>query len=312
MILVVGSTGLLGGSIAGRLLEGRHRVRILVRPGSQYQALAESGAEAVFGDLKDPASLLAACQRVDTVITTANSALRGGADTVETLDRQGNRNLIEAAQAAGVRHFIFISALGASEQSDIDLMRAKAETERYLRAGGMRYTILQPNAFLDIWVPMLVGSAVQAGQPVTLVGEGRRKHSMIAVADVAACTIACVKNRDVLDQTIPLGGPAAVSWRDIVAASERAVGRRLEVRYLRPGEPIPGFPEVVSNLAASLETYDSPVPMEETASTLGVRLTPVEEFVGELFRPPAREPEDRSGAAARQSDARRATDPARA
>lgn len=299
MILVVGSTGVLGGVIVRRLLERGLRLRILVRPGSNHIGLAESGAEPAFGDLKEPGSLRSACQGADTVITTANSALRGGADTVETVDRQGNRDLIEAAQAAGVQHFIFISALGASEQSGIDLMRAKAETERYLRSSGMRYTILQPNAFMDIWIPMLVGSAVQAGHPITLVGEGRRRHSMIAVADVAAFTIACVGNKDVLDQTIPLGGPAAVSWRDIVAACERAVGHPLETRHLQPGEPIPGLPDLVSQLAAGLESYDSPVPMEQTASGLGVRQIPMEAFVTELLRQPARVPEDRSAGAAR-------------
>jgi uncharacterized protein YbjT (DUF2867 family) len=288
VILVVGSTGVLGGMIARRLLERGLPLRILVRRGSGHAGLVESGAEPAFGDLKDPGSLRAACQGVDTVITTANSALRGGADTVETVDRQGNRNLIDAAQAAGVQHFIFISALGVSEQSDIEFMRAKAETERYLRSSGMRYTILQPNGFMDVWIPMLVGSAVQAGQPVTLVGEGRRKHSMIAVADVAAFTTACVGNKDVLDQTIPLGGPAAVSWRDIVAACERAVGHPLEIRFLPPGEPIPGMPAVVSQLAAGLEGYDSPVPMEQTASALGVQPTPMEEFVTELLVPAER------------------------
>jgi NADH dehydrogenase len=312
MILVVGSTGVLGGMIARRLLERGLPVRILVRPGSRHAELVESGAEPALGDLKDAGSLRAACQGVDTVITTANSALRGGADTVETVDRQGNRNLIDVAHAAGVQRFIFISALGVSEQCDIDFLCAKAETERYLRSSGMRYTILQPNVFMDVWIPMLVGSAVQAGQPVTLVGEGHRKHSMIAVADVAAFTTACVGNKDVLDQSIPLGGPEAVSWRDIVTASGRAVGHRLEVRYLRPGEPIPGLPEVVSQLAATLDSYDSPVPMDQTASALEVRMTPMEEFVVEMFRRPARVPEDRSAAAARQSDARRATDPARA
>ena len=288
MILVVGGTGLLGGMIARRLLEQGHSVRTLVRPGSSYETLADSGAELTFGDLKNPDSLQAACLGIDTVITTANSAHRGGADTVETLDRLGNRNLVEVAEAAGVRHFIFISALGASEESNIPLMRAKAETERYLRWSGMRYTVLQPNMFMDIWIPMLVGNAVQAGQPVTLVGEGRRKHSMIAVADVAAFTVACVGSRDVLDRTIPLGGPKAVSWLDVMAACERVVGHPIEIRHIRPGEPMPGLPDVVPQLAAGLETYDSPVPMEETASTLGVRLTPVEEFVTELLAPAVR------------------------
>jgi len=288
MILVVGSTGFLGGLIARRLLEQGHSVRTMVRPGSSYEALAGSGAEPVFGDLKDPDSLQTACRGIDTVITTANSAHRGGADTVETLDRMGNRNLIEAAEAAGVRHFIFVSALGASEESNIPLMRAKAETERYLRWSGMRYTVLQPNMFMDVWIPMLVGNAVQAGQPVTLVGEGRRKHSMIAVADVAAFTVACVGSRNVLDQIIPLGGPAAVSWRDVVATCERVVGHPIEIRFIPPGAPMPGLPDVVPQLAAGLETYDSPVPMEEIASTLNIRLTPLEEFVAEMLVPAAR------------------------
>jgi len=73
MILVVGSTGLVGGMIIRRLLEQRTDVRILVRPGSDYQPLVEAGAQPVEGDLKNPASLAAACAGVETVITTASS-----------------------------------------------------------------------------------------------------------------------------------------------------------------------------------------------------------------------------------------------
>jgi NADH dehydrogenase len=225
MILVVGSTGLLGGMIARSLLEKGHSVRILVRPGSSYAGLVQLGAEPILGDLKEPSSLSAACRGVDTVITTANSALRGGGDTTETVDRRGNRNLIDAAEAAGVRHFIFISALGVSDESPVDFMRAKAETERYLRDSGMEYTILQPNVFLDVWIPLLIGTAVEAGEPVTLVREGRRRHSMIAAADVAAFTVACVSNPTAVDRTIPLGGPEPVSWRDIVGACDPGAAR---------------------------------------------------------------------------------------
>jgi len=288
MILVVGSTGVLGGMIARLLLEQGLSVRILVRPDSSYAGLVELGAEPIFGDLKEPDSLGAACRGVDTLVTTANSALRGGADTVETVDRKGNRNLIDAARTASVQHFIFVSALGVSEESGMDFMRAKAETERYLRDSGMGYTILQPNAFMDTWIPLLVSSAVQAGQPVTLVGEGRRRHSMIAAADVAAFTIACAENKATLNRSIPLGGPEAVSWRDILAACERALGHPLEVRRLALGESIPGLPDLVSQFAAALESYDSPLEMAQIASALGVRLTPVEDFVTELLAPAGR------------------------
>jgi uncharacterized protein YbjT (DUF2867 family) len=283
MILVVGSTGLLGGMIARSLLEQGLSVRILVRPGSSYAGLVEMGAEPAFGDLKEPHSLTAACRAVDTVITTANSALRGRGDTIESVDRRGNQNLIDAAKAAGVRHFIFVSALGVSEQSPVDMLRAKAETERYLRDSGMEYTILQPNVFLDVWIPLLIGTAVEAGQPVTLVGEGRRRHSMIAVADVAAFTVATVSNPTAINRTILLGGPEPVSWRDIVAACERALGHSLEVRWVAPGEPIPGLPEIVGPLAATLETYDSPLDMTGTAAAFRVRPTSLEECATKVF-----------------------------
>nr|PZN90993.1 MAG: hypothetical protein DIU52_05850 [bacterium] len=85
VILVAGATGQLGGLIARRLLARGEVVRILVRPGSDDQPLVELGAQPMFGDLKDPPSLAAACQGVSVVLTTADSAARGGADTVETV-----------------------------------------------------------------------------------------------------------------------------------------------------------------------------------------------------------------------------------
>src|SRR5690606_259457 len=85
MILVVGATGALGGMIARDLLVRGEAVRVLVRPGSEYGPLLELGAQPVMGDLKDPASLARACAGVGTVISTANSAGRGGADTPDTV-----------------------------------------------------------------------------------------------------------------------------------------------------------------------------------------------------------------------------------
>ena len=77
MILIVGATGNLGGAITRTLLAQGLPVRILARSQSNYQPLVDEGAQVVLGDLKERGSLDAACQGVDTVITTANSAARG-------------------------------------------------------------------------------------------------------------------------------------------------------------------------------------------------------------------------------------------
>lgn len=129
MILMVGATGMLGGMITRQLLEQGQDVRILVRPGSNYQPLVEAGAQPVTGDLKDPASLREAVQGVDTVVTTANSAQRGGDDNVQSVDLEGNRNLVDAAKSAGVKQFVFTSAMGADEQSQVPFLQAKGSTE---------------------------------------------------------------------------------------------------------------------------------------------------------------------------------------
>ena len=63
-----------------------------------------------------------------------------------------------------------------------------------------------------------------------------------------------------------------------MAAYEQAAGRTIPVRSVPPGDPIPGTPEVVWGLAAALESYDSPIPMDETSRTYGAELTSVAEF----------------------------------
>ncbi len=80
---------MLGGAIVRRLLERGNRVRALVRDDAGERALTEAGAETMRGDLKDPASLADACDGISTLITTANSAGRGGEDNVETSNSKG-------------------------------------------------------------------------------------------------------------------------------------------------------------------------------------------------------------------------------
>ena len=279
MILVVGATGQLGGLIARLLLHDRKPVRILARPGTYDGDLVSAGAETVPGDLKDLASLRTATEGVDAVITTANSTARGGDDTLETVDRAGNRNLIETAAAAGVRRFVFMSVLGASPDHPVPLMRAKGETELRLRSSGMVWTVLQPNLFMDKLPQAVVGGPVLAGQPVTLVGEGRRQHSLVAMRDVAAFALAALGRRDAAGQTLAIGGPQAVSMRDLVAAFQQELGREVPVQTVPLGQPVPGMPAIISDLLSALETYDSPLDMTKLAAAYRIRLTTLSDFV---------------------------------
>ncbi len=170
LVLVVGATGDLGGAITRVLLAKGERVRVLVRPPSNYKPMVDAGAEPVFGDLKVRSSLDPACKGAKVLITTANSAKHGGEDNPQSVDLEGNRKLIDAAKAAGVTHFIFVSISGIPPDTQIPLLQAKLATEQYLRASGIPYTIIAPDAFMDFWVVLVVGVPALSGQPVTLIG----------------------------------------------------------------------------------------------------------------------------------------------
>lgn len=279
MILVVGATGLLGGHITRRLLDQGRPVRIVVRQGSDYDGLVTAGAEAAIGDLKDPHSVRAACRGVDAVITTANAIGRDGEDNLESVDHIGNNNLIDAAVAQGVRKFVFTSSLGADPGHPMPLLRTKGLVEQRLRASGMTWTVLQPNFYMDTWIPAIVGGPALTGQPVTLVGDGLRQHSMIAVRDVAHYATAALDHPDAHDQTLRIGGPQPFTWRDVVATFERELGEELSIQTIAPGALIPDVPAVVSELAAVLAGYDSPLDMLELSRTVGVLPTTVASFV---------------------------------
>jgi uncharacterized protein YbjT (DUF2867 family) len=281
MLLIVGATGRLGGAIAKRALGAGHDVRVLVREGSPYEPLVEAGAQAVVGDLKDRGSLERACRGVDAVITTANSAKRGGADSVATVDLAGNASLIDAAAAAGVGHFVFTSLFGADPKSPVPFISAKGKAEERLRASGMAYTILQPDIFMDVWIAAVVDAPLRQHQPVDLIGTGNAKHSFVAERDVAAFATAALCSEKARNATINVGGPRPLSWREIVATYERFLGYPVTVKALAPGSSLPGAPEFVSAMLGMMDTYESPMDMTQTASDFKVQLTPVETYVRE-------------------------------
>jgi NADH dehydrogenase len=184
-----------------------------------------------------------------------------------------------------VRQFVFISTIGADEESLVPVLRAKAGAEAYLHASGLSYTILAANGILDVLLPLLVEEPLRRQRPVTVVGEGRRRHSWIAGRDIAAFAVAVAGHPEALNRRLIIGGPTAISWRDVVAAYEQALGGSIPVRSIAPGEMLPDLPsapelaETLSRLLAVMETYDSPIEMNEMARAFSVRLTPLETFV---------------------------------
>jgi NADH dehydrogenase len=241
--------------------------------------LVEAGAELALGDLKDKESLYPACKGVGTVITTANSMQRGGADNPQTVDLEGNLNLVDAARAAGVKHFVFVSMNIADPKSPVPFAQAKGRAEEYLRSSNIPYTIVAPNAFMEVWFGLAVCKPAMEGLPVTLVGSGKRKHSFISAVDVAEFVIGSVDNPRAINRRLLLGGPEPVSFSDAVEKCEKLLKRKIPIEVAAPGQPIPTLPEALWEAFASFDMFDSPIEMFQLAAEFNIKLTSMKDFM---------------------------------
>ena len=151
MILVTGATGLVGSEVCRRLVVRGKPVKALVRATSdpaKVGKLQNLGVELVQGDVRDLASLEAACRGASAVISTLSSmpfSYQPEVNDIRTTDLEGMMNLIAAAKAAEVSHFIYTSFSGRINL-DFPLRNAKRAVEARLKASGLGYTILRPVA----------------------------------------------------------------------------------------------------------------------------------------------------------------------
>ena len=286
MNLVVGATGFLGSEICRQLIAQGQSVRALVRATAdpaKKAALQSLGVELVAGDLKDAASLAAACNGVAAVISTATAIVsQQPGDSLQAVDLDGQLNLLTAAQAAEVAHFIFVSFSGQIEV-ECPLRAAKRTVEQRLQASGLSYTILRPTNFMEAWLSPIVGFDV-ANASAVVYGSGHNKISWISLVDVAQFAVASLTNPAARNAVIELGGPVARSPLEVIQLFEAATGRSFAVQHV-PEEALQAQraaatdPIQQSFAALMLATvHGDVIDMTATLQAFPFKLTTVEEF----------------------------------
>lgn len=290
MILVAGATGMVGGLVCARLATSGMTARAMVRPTSaseKVEGLRAAGLEVVEGDLRDPASLDAACAGVDSVICTVSSmpfSYDPGVNDIETTDRAGVEALIDAAARAGVSRFVYTS-FSANLDLDFPLCVAKREVEQHLRGSGLTYTILRPSCFMEVWLSPAVGFDPASGT-VTLYGDGTRPVSFIAADDVAAFAVASLSAPSARNAVLELGGPDALSPLEVTSIFEESSGRAVQRQFV----PVEALQEQLAGATDGMQrsfvslmlcvAKGDPIDMTALPDDLSVSLTSVREFAG--------------------------------
>jgi NADH dehydrogenase len=241
MLLLTGATGQVGTALLRRLTTDGRPVRALVRDprrlGDQRVRV-----QIALGDLTDPPSFRNALRGVRTVVHLAASARDQPRGSIEELNGIATWRLVQAAERAGVEHFVFFSALAASVHDRTRFLRAKALAEQAVRESSLATTIFAPSLVYspgDRHIALVERLAWLPAVPVPAPARprGRAQFQPIWAEDVADCVMAVLGDSDRSAPPPParheLAGPETLDHVAVAETILRAAGRS------RPLLPVP-------------------------------------------------------------------------
>ena len=224
MLLLTGATGLVGSAVLRRLTAARVPVRCLVRDPRRLGP-ERVRVQIALGDLADPPSFRNALRGVTTVVHLAAAIRDQPRGSIEELNGIATWRMVQAAEAAGVRRFVFFSALGASAHDRTRFLRAKALAEQAVLDSDLEHVVMAPSIVYapgDVFMTLLSRMALAPVVPVS--GGGHARYQPIWAEDVAACVVALLDVEQPRER-YELAGPEVVDYTEITARLLRAAGR---------------------------------------------------------------------------------------
>lgn len=237
-VAVVGATGFVGRHVVPYLAERGHRVRAVSRDGERLPGWGD----AVTGhaaDVESGEGLAEALLGAEAMVHLVAIPREQGGRTFEEVNVRGVRRALAAARQAGVRRVVHLSVLGAAEDPKLRYLHSKWRGEQLVRDSGMEWVILRPSLLfgegdgffnlvkvtLTWWSPGIVA----------IPGDGSTRFQPLSVQDLALAVERCLVEPDRAGEVYELGGPAYLTYRQIVERVMKVTGKR----RLKLNMPIP-------------------------------------------------------------------------
>ena len=214
-VLLLGASGTIGMATARALLRRGHEVVCLVRP-RQGEGSAQAdthlsellaGAMVVRGHVSDPEvwSQPSFTQARFDAVVSCMASRTGSPQDAWRVDHLAHVGALKAAQAAGVRHFVQLSAI-CVQKPLLAFQHAKLAFEKALIESGMTYSIVRPTAFFKSLSGQL--ERVKKGKPFLIFGDGQLTACKpISDDDLADFLVGCLDDVSRHNQILPIGGP---------------------------------------------------------------------------------------------------------
>ena len=226
-VLLAGGFGHLGSDVLKSLVDAGHDV---VAADMAIKELDFKGFTPLKIDMTDKEKLKGVCDGKDVVITTVGLTKASQTVSAYDIDYGANKNLLEEAKRAGVKHFVYISVLKADKGRHIPMLDAKAMFEEELRKSGLTYTIFRPTGYFydtaHIFQPK-----VEKGEVTLLKTKNEIKCNVIDTRDFADYIVQhmCDDNKE-----YDVGGREIYTYKEIAEMFFKAAGKTPVIKYAPP------------------------------------------------------------------------------
>lgn len=231
-LLLLGATGHLGKQIAKALRGSAYHITALVRSNEKGESIKDVVDGYVVADVLNPQTLIGICKGIAVVVSALGKPVSPESNDKPSfyeVDYKGNLHILEEAMKDGVKKFVYVSALGAEKNSDLEYFKAHHLFSQKLIASGIDYSIVQPPALFSAFIDLI--HMAQKGRLMQL-GKGDKATNPIGESDLAKV---CVEAINKTNAVVTAGGEKIYTRKEITDIIQRLVDPGKKVRTVPAG-----------------------------------------------------------------------------
>lgn len=230
-ILILGANGFLGKFVMKRIFFEGYQARVLTGGSGDWQnnsinEFRTKGAEVIIGDIFDDQVLEKALDGIGGIVNLVGSFQETKEVSFEKLHVDLVKRLIETGSRAGVKRFVHVSCLGATEDSDCQYYLTKWQSEKLVENSDMYWTILRPSYLFGDSFPLLnfLAPLVKFKLFLPMIGSGTNTIQPVFVGDVANCVSQCVFDSKSVEQSYELVGSEQYTMLELLERVREELG----------------------------------------------------------------------------------------